>query len=271
MLNYIIKQVAQKIDFIYNTIRRIYMNYVSYIGSYSKEKINFHKHKNYELYIYSSGKGKLHIENQVYDAERGMIVVMPPNILHGSISHDNLQYLAIAGKSDELIHIDTPIIFKDNERGDGFSLLQMIFANRYENQEYFNSLCLCFIHYILKNLKNTTPLEKTISNIKRQIASNFHDSNINVTELLKQSGYAEDYIRAKFKEFVGKTPVEYLNELRINHSKILITIYKNALPLIDISLNCGFVDYIYFSRKFKQVVGISPIEYKKMIITKNNE
>ena len=247
------------------------MNYISYIGAYSKEKVNFHKHKDYELFIYSSGKGKLHIDGQVYDAEQGVIVVMPPNIVHGSISHDNLQYLAISGRSDELLHIDTPIIFKDNERGDGFSLLQMIFANRYESQEYFNSLCVAFIHFVLKNVKITNSIEKTVNRIKRQLISNFHDSDFNVTELLKQSGYAEDYIREHFKKLVGKTPVAYLNELRINHAKDLINIYQNSMPLIDISFNCGFDDYIYFSRKFKQVVGVSPNAYEKSILKEYSE
>ena len=243
------------------------MNCISYTGCYSNEKINFHKHKDYELYIYSSGKGKINIEGNVYDAERGMIVVMPPNTMHGSISYDNLRYTAILVNSDELLHIDTPIIFKDNERGDGFSLLQMIFANRYESQDYFNSLCLAFIRFVLKNVEITNPLEKTINKIKRQMVSKFHDSDFNVTELLKQSGYAEDYIRAHFKKIVGKTPVEYLTELRIEHAKTLINIYQNSMPLINISINCGFDDYVYFSRKFKQVVGVSPNAYKKSIST----
>ncbi len=247
------------------------MNYISYIGGYSKEKFNIHKHNNYELFIYSSGKGKTNIEGKVYDVEQGMIVVMPPNIVHGSMSYDDLRYIAISGKSDELMHIDAPIIFKDNERGDGYSLLRMIFANRYESQEYFNSLCLAFIHYILKNVKTTNPIEKTVNKIKRQIASNFHDSNFKVTELLNQSGYAEDYIRAHFKNIVSKTPVEYLNELRINHAKTLINIYQDSMRLNDISLNCGFDDYIYFTRKFKQVVGISPNAYKKIILTENKD
>lgn len=245
------------------------MNYISYLGAYSKEKINFHKHKDYELYIYSSGKGKLHIEGQVYDVEQGMIVVMPPNIVHGSISYENLQYIAILGRSDELIHIDAPIIFKDNERGDGFSLLRMIFANRYETKEYFNSLCLTFIHFVLKNIKITNPIEKTVNKVKRQIILKFHDSEFNVTNLLKQSGYAEDYIRAQFKKIVGKTPVEYLTELRIKHAKTLINIYQNSMPLIDIAFNCGFDDYVYFSRKFKKVVGVSPSAYEKSILTEN--
>ena len=242
------------------------MNYISYLGAYSKEKINYHKHKEYELFVYSSGRGKLHIEKQVYDAEQGMIVIMPPNILHGSISHDNLRYVAILGKSDELMHIDSPIIFKDNERGDGFSLMQMIFANRDESQDFFNSLCLSFIHFVLKNVKTSNPIEKTVKKIKSQISSNFHDSSFSVTSLLKQSGYAEDYIRAHFKTIVGKSPIKYLNELRVNHAKTLINIYHNSMSLIDLSLNCGFDDYIYFSRKFKQVVGVSPNAYEKSIM-----
>jgi AraC-like DNA-binding protein len=101
--------------------------------------------------------------------------------------------------------------------------------------------------------------------------STFHDSDFDVTKLLKQSGYAEDYIRAHFKKITGKTPVEYLNELRINHAKTLINIYQNSTPLIDISLNCGFDDYIYFSRKFKQIVGVSPATYKKSILSQNKK
>ena len=247
------------------------MSFISYLGSYSAEKINLHKHNNYELFIYASGKGKLHIEGQVYDVKQGMIIVIPPNVMHGSISYDNLQYIAISGKCDELMHIHTPFIFKDNERGDGFSLLRMILANRYENQEYFNSLCIAFIHFILKNVKITHPIEETTNKIKRQIDSSFHNSNFNVTNLLNQSGYAEDYIRACFKKIIGKTPVEYLNELRIKQAKTLISIYQDSMQLNDLSLNCGFDDYIYFSRKFKQIVGISPNTYRKTIINENKD
>lgn len=247
------------------------MNFITYSGSYSKEKLNYHKHKDYELFIYSSGKGKTNINGQILDVEQGMIVVMPPNIMHGSISYGNLQYLAISGKCDELMHIDTPIVFKDNECGDGFNLLQMIFTNRDSDQEYFNALCLAFIHFVLKNVKVTNHIEKTVNKIKSQMSAKFNDSELNVTKLLNQSGYAEDYIRAHFKRLTGKTPVEYLTEVRINHAKTLINIYQNSTPLIEIALNCGFVDYIYFSRKFKQVVGISPNAYKKSILSEYDE
>ena len=242
------------------------MSFISYKGSYSKEKINFHQHKEYELYVYASGNGKLNIEGKERDVEQGIIVIMPPNILHGSLSYDNLGYIAIKGKCDELLHIDTPIIFKDSEFNDGLNLLKLIFANRDGDKEYFNALCLAFVNYALKNVKVESPLEKAVNKIKSQMSINFQNSNFNVTTLLNDSGYAEDYIRTNFKKLVGKTPVEFLSELRINHAKTLISVYQNSTPLIDIAISCGFDDYIYFSRKFKQIVGVSPIKYKNLII-----
>ena len=242
------------------------MNFVSYKGLYSKERLNLHEHKEYELFVYTSGKGKTNISGKEYDVEQGMLVIMPPNILHGSISYDNLGYIAIKGKFDELLHLDTPIIFKDSEFKDGYNLLQMIFANRYGEQEYFNALYLAFINFVLKNIKVESPLEKAVNKIKSQMSINFQDSNLDVSTFLNDSGYAEDYIRANFKKLVGKTPIEFLTELRINHAKTLINVYQNSTPLIDIAISCGFDDYIYFSRKFKQIVGISPQSYKNSLL-----
>ena len=242
------------------------MNFIAYKGFYSKERINFHEHTEYELFVYTSGNGKTNIAGKEYDIEQGMIVIMPPNILHGSISYDSLGYIAIKGTCDELLHIDTPIIFKDSEFKDGFNLLQLIFANRYGEQTYFNALCKAFVNFALKNVKVKTPLEKAVNKIISQLVINLHDSNLDVTTLLNDSGYAEDYIRANFKKLVGKTPIEFLTELRIDHAKTLINIYQKSTPLIDIATNCGFDDYIYFSRKFKKFVGMSPQSYKNSLL-----
>lgn len=245
------------------------MNYISYSGAYSKERINFHDHKDYEIFIYTSGKGKTSIDGKFYEVEQGTIVVMPPKVIHGSISYDNLRYVAICGKCDELMHIDSPVMFKDNEQGEGLKLLQMIFANRYGNREYFNSLCFAFIYFVLKNVNVSNHIEKVVNNIKNQITACFYDSSINVTDLLKHSGYAEDYIRSHFKKIIGKTPIGFLTELRIRHAKTLINIYQNSMSLMEIATSCGFEDYIYFSRKFKLITGVSPQNFRKSILNDN--
>jgi AraC-like DNA-binding protein len=88
--------------------------------------------------------------------------------------------------------------------------------------------------------------------------------------LLTKSGYAEDYIRAKFREITGYTPVEFLTKVRISQACSLIDMYGNSLQLSEIAEKCGYTDYVYFSRRFKALTGISPREYlrsKKVLLT----
>lgn len=246
------------------------MSYSIWSGSYSKDKYNTNVHHEYEIIFYTSGSGKLNIEDKFFEVEKGTIAIIPPRNKHGSISYNNLCFISLIGY-DELIRIDTPTILKDNDRGDGFSLMQIILANRYCENEYLNTLCLAFIYFVLKNIELSTPIEKAVNKIKSQISANFHNSDFNVTQLLNQSGYAEDYIRAHFKKIVGKSPIEYLTELRIKNSITLINIHHNSIPLIDVAINCGFDDYIYFSRRFKKVTGVSPQAYRKALINDNQK
>ncbi len=79
---------------------------------------------------------------------------------------------------------------------------------------------------------------------------------------MNRSGYSEDYVRAMFKKSTGKTPIGLLTEMRINHACLLIDMYKKTLSLSEIAEKCGYTDYIYFSRRFKELVGVSPLKYQ---------
>ena len=110
-----------------------------------------------------------------------------------------------------------------------------------------------------------------VGNIMNEIADKFYDYNINITNLLKKSGYAEDYIRSYFKKITGKTPIAFLHDIRIKHAVFLIEVYSKILSLQQISDQCGYTDYVYFSKKFKSITALSPKEYKKSIESKKNE
>lgn len=88
------------------------------------------------------------------------------------------------------------------------------------------------------------------------------DPEIDLIKILLTSGYSEDYIRACFKKITGKTPTDFLTDVRIKHACYLIDIYKDTLTLSEIAEQCGYVDYIYFSKKFKTVMGMSPRVYR---------
>jgi AraC-like DNA-binding protein len=63
-----------------------------------------------------------------------------------------------------------------------------------------------------------------------------------------------------FKEQVGITPLDYINNERIKLSKQLLGNPKNTVN--SVSIQCGFNDVNYFIRLFKKTEGITPRAYK---------
>ena len=69
------------------------------------------------------------------------------------------------------------------------------------------------------------------------------------------------YISCFFKNMTGKTPIEYLNEYRVEKAchKLLAT----DMTITDVSFSCGFSDLSYFIKIFKNRIGVSPGKYRK--------
>lgn len=64
-----------------------------------------------------------------------------------------------------------------------------------------------------------------------------------------------------FKQFLDKTPVEYLTEYRI--SKSLDMLHDVSLNITEISFACGFSGSSYFTETFSKVMKCTPSEYRK--------
>ena len=139
----------------------------------------------------------------------------------------------------------------------------MICDNRLSDSEYVTALVNAFTHFLLRNIKVEDEVFSSIREITEKITENFYDYNLDLNSLLNNSGYSEDYIRAQFKKITGTTPTEFLTKVRISHACYLIDTYKTAFSLADVAEKCGYNDYVYFSRRFKQVMGISPRKYRE--------
>ena len=70
-----------------------------------------------------------------------------------------------------------------------------------------------------------------------------------------------DYFTKMFKDSMGKTPIEYINGLRINRAMQLLVTTEDSLS--DISDKIGFCNPNYFHKIFKQYIDVSPLAYRK--------
>ncbi len=221
-----------------------------------------HSHKRYEIMHYTSGNGIMWTEMGELDFSPGTVIIMPPNTLHGSVSTQEFVNISIEGDFDNLFLFDRPTVIEGSESSDGGQLVRMIWENRYGTETYLHALCIAYAGFLLQKIKIENEMISCINGIMRKISDRAFDPEINVTEILKQSGFSEDYIRAAFKRETGKTPIEFLTERRIRQACYLIDVYGQSLLLSEIAEMCGYTDYIYFSKKFKEIMGVAPRSYR---------
>ena len=221
-----------------------------------------HTHKNYEIMLYLDGKGYMRTEHGNIPFETGTIVIVPPNIKHGSISENGFRNISIEGDFEAYFGFDTVKSFEDNETQEGKMLAEMIYKNRYGNDTYLASLCTAYVCFLMQRFELDSAMQRSVKKITDEISQNAFDTQIDLTLILSKSGYSEDYIRSCFKKITGKTPSEFLTDIRIKNACFLIDIYKNKISLSEISERFGYLDYIYFSKRFKSVMGMSPREYR---------
>ena len=221
-----------------------------------------HTHKNYEIMLYLDGEGYMRTELGNIPFEAGTVVIVPPNIKHGSTSGKGFRNISIEGDFEAYFRFDTVKSFEDNEAQEGKMLAEMIYENRYGNDTYLASLCTAYVCFLLQRFELDSAMQRSVKKITDEISQNAFDPQIDLALILSQSRYSEDYIRSCFKKITGKTPGEFLTDIRIKHACFLIDIYKNKISLSEISERCGYLDYIYFSKKFKTIMGASPKTYR---------
>ncbi|MDF2804548.1 MAG: araC 4 [Anaerocolumna sp.] len=70
-----------------------------------------------------------------------------------------------------------------------------------------------------------------------------------------------DHINRVFKQLTHKTVFTYLNTVRINHAKQLIS--TTNMKMSEVGQAVGFADLYYFSKVFKKATGVSPTSFAK--------
>ena len=222
-----------------------------------------HTHKNYEIMLYLEGEGYMRTALGDIPFNPGTVVIVPPGVIHGSVSESGFKNISVEGEFDGYFHFDSVKSFSDNESGEGRTLATLIYNNRYGSAEYLTSLCTAYVCFLLQRFEiDGGAVDKEIRSIIFEISRNAFDSNVDLVAILCAGGYSEDYIRACFKKSTGKTPNEFLTDIRMKHACFLIDVYKKTMSLSEISERCGYLDYAYFSKRFKEYVGVAPRLYR---------
>lgn len=96
-----------------------------------------------------------------------------------------------------------------------------------------------------------------------------YQEKLYVQDLAKQVNMNEQYFCRFFKRSIGKTPIDYINDYRLN--KVIRLLETGDAPVTEICLECGFNNMGNFQRLFKRKTGTTPLQYRKLYQSKKSE
>lgn len=91
--------------------------------------------------------------------------------------------------------------------------------------------------------------------------SEHYCEKIYVEKLSDMINVSPDYFTKMFKTSIGKTPIDYINGLRVN--KAMELLYSTKKSMAEIADEIGFCNPNYFHKIFKQYIDVSPLAYRK--------
>lgn len=99
-------------------------------------------------------------------------------------------------------------------------------------------------------------------NIEHYLTENIYE-NITLEDICAKFNYSKTFLSSKFKSIEGTSIMNHMNRLKVEEACNLIKSGKYSMSHISNMLK--FNNPYYFSRVFKRINGITPMEYKKLL------
>ncbi|MGP4052087.1 helix-turn-helix domain-containing protein [Streptomyces sp. 2A115] len=86
-------------------------------------------------------------------------------------------------------------------------------------------------------------------------------ADITLDQLAKEAHLSRYHFLRRFSATTGKTPMQYLTELRIDAARHLLAVDRERIS--QVGRRCGFPNPENFARVFRKHVGCSPSQYRQ--------
>lgn len=243
-----------------------------------------HIHSEFEMVCVVKGRAEVRIGADSFVAEEGDLIFSNPMEVHSVIVDKSSNYL------HRCICFDVSLIPDEcvkNCLSDGTMCVEHVIKSNNPASKnaivYFEKLfeaaekegkalsfeasayiSLIFAEIIKWNMIfETAHLDKQsvfCSKMINYIAENY-SKDISSADPAKEFFYTQSHFCRTFMHSFGTPFSVFLNMYRVSRAKELLE--NPEIKISDVAQRCGFSNLSYFSKTFKKIVGLSPVDYKK--------
>lgn len=270
---------------------------ISMIRFPSNFKMQSHIHDPLEIVYTLGGKGSYFVVDKIVNLEKGDCLIINDKETHRARINKDSPFEVVNIHFDKLIiegvNIDKKfkplnLFFKkgknfkhrikliDDFRADAELLLKKMLDesknNNIQSQISIKLYLLDFLHIIEKSSNQQSNLfaeREHVSNEAERVVKEILDyMNNNITKeltlshLSKQAIFSPYYFSRVFKDVMGFSIREYINQKRVLLAKELLR--KQNIRIINVCYEVGYKNLSYFNFIFKKLTGIPPLRYRKI-------
>ncbi len=235
-----------------------------------------HTHHFTEIFYVTEGKGRFLFRDETYSINTGDLVIIPPYLEHTeqSLPGFPLKYyvLAIDGVTFQPDSEQTATQIFCNFSATPY-ITELFEEMLYEvrNNEYgSDAICQKLLDILILKITRTHQLRpvpstsvrmtKECAQIKEYLDTNYAE-HITLDSLTKLTHMNKYYMAHSFTKYTGLSPIQYLNERRLETACRLLK--ETDYSVSDISSSTGFSSQSYFTQIFKKRYGMPPIKFRQ--------
>lgn len=255
------------------------------------KKMEVHTHKFIELVYTLSGKAVHNIDGKEYHVSGGDMLIINYHCRHAITKVDDLRYVdimlkpeyvndALKGTEDLFLLLnlrdfsdlsnnvikDNLLLHFDQEEQEKIEFLLSWTQQEQADRASANNL----IMYSALSMILSLVFRKMTENQSTRPALNEHllsfmarncGGRLQINEIAAKCGYTTEHFSRRFKAYAGRSPMEYINECRVNKAKGLLCGTNKSIETI--LYECGFSNRTAFFKKFSKYTGVTPLQYRK--------
>lgn len=254
---------------------QLFMNQIRKKGQYFPS----HWHEHIELHYIFEGTGDFQCNQQNIRAGKDSLLVINSNEVHIGISERNKLDAIVAifemdAFSEELANQN--IIFQSLIQDDK-EIKRLAWALYAENEEkklgyklaakgiLYELITYLARNYAVESLSESESIKRnrnlTRLNLVLQYIEEHFTETISNHELAKLIHLSEDRFNHLFKESMGMSPLNYINEIRLKKAMYLLK--QKEYTVSEVAIEVGFKDFNHFGRLFRRYYGCTPSSMKK--------
>ncbi len=231
----------------------------------------------YQINYITQGEGVIETKKGVFSINPGTIILIQPGMWHRYRPNKETgwteNYIGMEGDiikrvfKNKILNGKQPIIncgLKEDLIDSYDYIFKLVQKEKPGYQQIASGSALRLLGLVVSYVKNKDfkglPIDSSMEEAKFYMRKNL-SQNIDFTELASSLNLGYSYFRKMFKKHTGVSPGQYHMQLRLMKAKELLL--STNMPIKEISLEIGMDSIHYFSRLFKNKMGVPPSEIRK--------